>query len=219
MQNCQRLASDLSCHHWSCIARRSNCDMAYVNLLRLETEDGLFCHLMDDLFLPWTAFFIILSNSFHGFLSLVQVHLHQTQLQCPWRRPISLHCIWVQAVLEQQLRELRGEDWVFKSGSVVWCSNKGNAVAQWWYRSLAVRKFPGSNLVRTSPVPPAVKGYPISDSARYCQNASLDDFGAQAIEVDQSLLSWFFSHYSLIPLFSGNAEISGFERTAEIVNS
>ena len=49
----------------------------------------------------------------------------------------------------------------------------GNAVAQWLDHSLAVRKFPGSNFVRTSPVHPAVKGYPISDSARYCQNASL----------------------------------------------
>ena len=45
----------------------------------------------------------------------------------------------------------------------------GDAVAQWSDHSLAVRKFPGSNLVRTSPVHPAVKGflkgYPISDSA------------------------------------------------------
>ena len=69
---------------------------------------------------------------------------------------------------------------------MVFCTNllhltgvdiNGNAVAQWWYHSLAVRKFPGSNLVRTSPVYPAVngflKGYPISDSAWSCQNASL----------------------------------------------
>ena len=51
-------------------------------------------------------------------------------------------------------------------------SRLGNVVAQWLDHSLAVRKFPGSNFVRTSPAHPAVKGYPISDSARYCQNAS-----------------------------------------------
>jgi len=47
----------------------------------------------------------------------------------------------------------------------------GNAVAKWWDHSLAWN-FPGLNLIRTSPVHPAVKGYPISDTARYCQNAS-----------------------------------------------
>ena len=44
-------------------------------------------------------------------------------------------------------------------------------------RPLACRaKVPGFKSrqnFRTSPVHPAVKGYPISDSARYCQNASL----------------------------------------------
>ena len=49
---------------------------------------------------------------------------------------------------------------------------KGNAVAHWLDHSLVVRKFPGSNLVRTFPAHPAEIGYPISDSARYCQNAS-----------------------------------------------
>ena len=48
----------------------------------------------------------------------------------------------------------------------------GNAVAQWSDHSLAVRKFPGLNLVITFPAHPAEIGYPISDSARYCQNAS-----------------------------------------------
>ena len=46
-------------------------------------------------------------------------------------------------------------------------------MAQWLDHLLAVWKFPGSNLIRTSPVYPAVKGYPISDSARYCQINSL----------------------------------------------
>ena len=41
-------------------------------------------------------------------------------------------------------------------------------------RHLACRaKFPGSHLDKTFPVHPAVKGYPISDRARYCQIASL----------------------------------------------
>ena len=54
-----------------------------------------------------------------------------------------------------------------------WILSGGNTVAQWSDHSLAVRKFPGSNLVRTSPVHPAVKWYPISDSSRYCQIASI----------------------------------------------
>ena len=41
----------------------------------------------------------------------------------------------------------------------------GSVLAQWSDHLLAVRKFPDSNLVRTSHVHPAVKGYPISDSA------------------------------------------------------
>ena len=44
---------------------------------------------------------------------------------------------------------------------------------KWLDHSLAVRKFLGSNLVRTSPVHPVVKVYSISDSAQYCQNDSL----------------------------------------------
>ena len=67
----------------------------------------------------------------------------------------------------------------------------GNALAQWWDHSLAVLKLPGSNLVRTSPVHPAVKGCAISDSAWYCQNASLWASNKQPACILPRKLRWF----------------------------
>ena len=63
--------------------------------------------------------------------------------------------------------------WSFFEQDLAFCLLHYYAVAQWLDHSLAVRKFPGSYLVRTSPVHPVVKGYPISYSERYCPNASI----------------------------------------------
>jgi len=76
--------------------------------------------------------------------------------------------------------------WRHQSFQVKW-----DAVAQWWDHLLEVRKFPGSNIVRTSSVHPAVKGYPISDRARYCQIACLWAPKRQPECIFPRKLKWF----------------------------